>query len=350
MGCTSKFGGFLNGNKYNWIVFGQDNTEKNNEKEIIRIVKYDKQFNKLASVSLNGKQTYTTIPFDAGTLRMAESPTELAIASSRERYDGHQSNLSIILDIETMKIKNSIGSFPANHVSHSFNQFVKYNNKDYEYSWHSDWVFLEHGDAYPRGIALNKQVKRTETGKDMYGNKKEVLLQDYREQNIFPVTGGLGVNTTGINIGGFEVTNTGYLTAINSVNMSDVEEFTTYSIKFKTAKTQERDIILIYVDENGTIKQNKITNYFGKGTTVSIPKLLKINNNKYMVLWQEIRQNSSSLKYTFVNEKGDLIDKIYDKPNLRMSSTEPIILNNYVVLPTASASENKVTLYRIPLK
>lgn len=352
-----KFGGFLSGNKYNWIVFGESSTKETEDKEVLRIVKYDKQFNRLGSVSLTGKQTFTQIPFDAGSLRMAESPTELAIITSRERYDGHQSNLPIILDIETMSIKNNISAFPENHVSHSFNQFVKYDGRKYE--GYNDlglsWAFLEHGDAYPRGIALNIVEVVKEKHFDPQSNKWFDSSFDVSNENvILDVPGSIGANTTGINIGGFEITNQGHLTAINSVNFDNVKEFGTYSIEYKDSKKNERDIVLISNDMNGKATTNKITNYFGTGKTASIPKLLKISDNKFMVIWQEFGK-STSLKYTFVNEKGILIDKIYDKPDFRMSNVEPIILNNNVVLPvgTTQYKEDKdsyIILYRIPLK
>ena len=66
-----KFGGFYSGEKYNYIVFGQNNAEESDSKEVIRIVKYDKDFNRLAQASVN--DCYTNSPFDAGTLRDRKS-------------------------------------------------------------------------------------------------------------------------------------------------------------------------------------------------------------------------------------------------------------------------------------
>lgn len=97
------FGGFYSGVKYNYIAFGQENREEDNSKEVIRIVRYDKSFNRIDSVSVKGGESYTVVPFDAASGRMAEQGDTLVFHTSRERYtteDGlnHQSQLTIIVN------------------------------------------------------------------------------------------------------------------------------------------------------------------------------------------------------------------------------------------------------------
>lgn len=52
------FGGFYSGKEYNYIVFGQENIEENNNKEVIRIVKYDKDYNRIGNASIRGRKLY----------------------------------------------------------------------------------------------------------------------------------------------------------------------------------------------------------------------------------------------------------------------------------------------------
>ena len=45
------FSGFFAGEKYNYIAFGQSNKEEDDNKVVIKIVKYDKNFNKISSIT-----------------------------------------------------------------------------------------------------------------------------------------------------------------------------------------------------------------------------------------------------------------------------------------------------------
>lgn len=147
------FGSFYSGEKYNYIAFGQENREENDSKEVIRIVRYDKNFNRVDSVSIKGGESFTVEPFDAAAGRMAEFGDTLVLHTSRTRYTtedklNHQSQLTIIVNTKTMTVTNNLGRFQKNHVSHSFDQYVLFDGNTH--------VLVDHGDAYPRSIVLNK--------------------------------------------------------------------------------------------------------------------------------------------------------------------------------------------------
>ena len=63
----SLWGGFFAGEDYNFLIFGQSNPSESDSAEVIRVVKYDKDWNRLGQASLRGANT--VIPFDAGSLR-----------------------------------------------------------------------------------------------------------------------------------------------------------------------------------------------------------------------------------------------------------------------------------------
>ena len=71
------WGGFFAGETYNFFVFGQMNEEESNEKEVIRIVKYSKDWRRLGQASLFGANTAE--PFHASSLRFSEYDGELYI-------------------------------------------------------------------------------------------------------------------------------------------------------------------------------------------------------------------------------------------------------------------------------
>ena len=124
------WGGFFAGEDYNFVIFGQENPEENDSAEVIRVVKYAKDWRRLGQASLYGANT--TIPFDAGSLRMDEYDGYLYVRTSREMYasgDGlnHQANLTFSVRQSDMEITDSfsgVANTAAGYVSHSFNQFV----------------------------------------------------------------------------------------------------------------------------------------------------------------------------------------------------------------------------------
>ncbi|MHA0856743.1 hypothetical protein [Paenibacillus sp. CMAA1364] len=323
-----KFGGFYSGEKYNYIAFGQDNSEEKDNKEVIRIVRYDKSFKRIDSVSIKGGESFTVKPFDAGAGRMAEAEDTLVFHTSRERYttdDGlnHQSQLTIIVNTKTMTVTNDLGRFQENHVSHSFDQYVLFDG--------STHVLVDHGDAYPRSIVLNKEDGTS-----------------YSDVNLFDIPGKIGANTTGVSVGGFEMSSNSYIVAMNSINHSLVKEYTSYEMV--GLKKDQRDIILSVVPKDSTVVNNiTLAKYVGTNKIASIPKLVKITDNKMMVLWQEFDNdyNHGDVKYVLIDGAGKRLDSIQTIKNVVLSECNPIISGNKIVWYTNNNGYR--SFYTIPL-
>lgn len=66
----SLFGGFYSGEKYNFLVFGQNNPNEDDTVEVLRVVKYSKSWQKLGTASVRGENTYAI--FQSGSCRMTE--------------------------------------------------------------------------------------------------------------------------------------------------------------------------------------------------------------------------------------------------------------------------------------
>nr|QGT51084.1 hypothetical protein Firmicute1046_1600 [uncultured Firmicutes bacterium] len=352
-----KFGGFYSGKKYNYIAFGQNNDEESNSKEVIRIIKYDKNFNRIAQVSVT--DCYTTEPFNAGSLRMCENGNTLFIHTSRKRYlseDGlrHQSQLTIILDTDKMTVENDLGAFQPNHVSHSFNQFAIYDGENF--------VLLDLGDAYPRSVVLNKYegMNPEEWLSEYYGR----AVLKYTPTNLFVIPGEIGANCTGVMVGGFDYSDKNYLVAMNKTDHSKVTEYTSYEMK--GLDYDERDIVLLVSSKDNTdiskVKQVRLTNYIGKQQFGSKPYLVKLSNDRFLVLWEELEyitptkrdgnrvtyvttQGSSSftessdygptkctsngVKYVQVNGDGEIISDIRTRNDIKLSGDcQPTLIGN----------------------
>lgn len=326
------FGGFYSGEKYNYVAFGQDNREENDNKEVIRIVRYDKSFNRVDSVSIKGGESYTVEPFDAGSGRMAENGNTLVFHTSRTRYTtedklNHQSQLTIIVNTSTMTVTNDMGRFQKNHVSHSFDQYVLFDGNDH--------VLVDHGDAYPRSIVLNKGDGNT-----------------YNEVDLFNIPGKIGANATGVSIGGLEMSANNYIIAMNTIDHSLVKEYTSFDLV--GLERERRDIILSVIPKGNLTSDSARTitlaSYVNNNLNVaSIPKLVKISEDKMMVLWQEFDNDDQpgNLRYVIVDGEGKATGNINTIKHFALSESNPIMVGDKIVW--YANSNGSRLFYSIPL-
>lgn len=329
------FGGFFSGETFNFIVFGQSNEEEDIEKEVYRIVKYDKNFNKISHASILGSQCHTVEPFDAGSVAMAESGNELTVHTSRLRFtsdDGynHQSQFTVVLDTTSMTPTNNLKLFQDNHVSHSFNQFVQYEN--------GKRVLLDHGDAYPRCVLLSKYNGMSRNG-----------YENYTEVNLFDIPGETGANCTGVFLGGFEVSENNYIVSMNTIDHSKATAYDSYNIY--GLEYDLRDAILVTVPKNNLIKENVkhiyLTDYINNSKHASAPKLIKLSEKMFAVMWKEYnlvekedyfgtKYNSTEyngIRYVIVNENGDKLTSIKSlgKEALLSDDCQPLYTDQKII-------------------
>ena len=307
------FGGFYATDSNYYVVTGQKNTEENNNVEVYRITKYDKQWNRINTASLKGANT--TTPFDAGSCRMDMSGKYLLIRTCHEMYkytDGkiHQANVTIQIDTDTMNVTDShtkISNINEGYVSHSFNQFIKVED--------GHIISVDHGDANPRSIILLKYQTDMSEGKftpNYYQTpciQVPVLEFKYLKDKDHK-------NPTGASVGGFEISDDHYLVAGNNVKLD--ENFDSYNT---------RNIFVAAVDKSTSeVKTNYLTNYDEGEETTTTPQLVKISETRFMVLWTK----GDQVYYTLVNNKGEKIGEIHNfKGNL--ADCQPVVSGNKVV-------------------
>ena len=84
------YGGFYAGSDAYYVVEGQNNTEENDNKEVIRVIKYDKNWKKLgtAKIASGSGSEFKKVryPFDAGCVEMTEANGKLYIVTGHEGY------------------------------------------------------------------------------------------------------------------------------------------------------------------------------------------------------------------------------------------------------------------------
>ena len=253
------FGGVFFGEKYNFIVFGDTNYEEDDQREVFRIVKYSKDWERLGSTSIYGANTHIAV--DGGSLRMAEKDGNLYVYTCHTMYassrDGlhHQANLQIIVNQEAM-----VGAAnDNNYASHSFDQFVRADE--------SGVYYADLSDAYPRTVVLHNS--------------------DRKSLDALTIQGTIGDNSTGVTLGGLELSDKYVLLAGNTVDQSDAAAYD---------YDGQRNIFISVTDKalNNTVYRY-LTSYKGtEGIRPMTPQLIKADNDRFYVLWQEINDGDGT--------------------------------------------------------
>ena len=301
----SVFGGFYAVGDNYFVLTGQNNPSQSANVTCFAVTKYDKNWNEIAVAEL--KDCNTTVPFDAGSARFCHSGNYLLIRTCHEMYkssDGlnHQANVTIELDMTTMKITDyftDILNVNYGYVSHSFNQFIKVDSDKI--------VALDHGDAYPRSIALIKYKTSVSSGKFMPAYHQQCKVVD-----MLSIAGKTGDNTTNCSVGGFELTSSGYLAAINSTD----QQYGSSSV---------RNIYLSYCDkDSATPELRQITDYTKSG--VSTPQLVKISESRFVLLWYY----DGRVHYCETDNEGNLKGSIMSLEG-KLSDCQPIVYRDKLV-------------------
>lgn len=316
------FGGFYAMENSYYILSGQDNPDESASVECYRITKYDSDWNRLDSVGLY--DCNTTIPFRAGSARMAHSGNMLLIRTCHEMYttpdDGlrHQANVTIQVNTDTMQITDSFTDvmyYTAGYVSHSFNQFIQIEDDHI--------VAVDHGDAYPRCIVLIRYPTNVSSGKFFSWECEATGMQMF--------AGNIGENYTGASVGGFELSDSSYLVAYNSVPQDE---------HFRDYKT--RNIYVSVKDKaSGDVTIRQITDYAEGEFTASTPHLVKISGDSFLLLWSQY----GNVYYTELNGSGEPVSDTYCMQDSFLSDCKPVVFGDKVVWYTRENSV--ITFYEI---
>lgn len=323
----TRFGGCYFAQDYNFLVFGQENLDENDETEVIRIQKYSKDWEFIDSLSLYGENTYR--PFNAGSLRMTDTQGFLYVHTCHNMYGDsngshHQANMTFVVNIEDMSLDQIFSGVmnlsQAGYVSHSFNQFVV-NDDEYVYR-------VDHGDAYPRGISITKAA----VGAD---------ITDI--EYIVPITieGRVGSNTTGTSIGGTECSSENIIIAGNIY--ADAEN----------QRSSPRNIFINITNKDFSETKTITLTQFDKDSCVTArtPHLIKLDDNQFLVMWEEqnIQDNTYVTKMLTFNSYGNLMSDISQFP-LRLSDCVPILTSDGTIKWFTSNNESSVIYSVNPLK
>lgn len=296
----SIWGGFFAGENANYLIFGQENPNESDSLEVVRVVKYSKDWQRQGQASINGVNV--TVPFIHGCVRCAEYGGYLYIRTSHRMYkssDGKNHQASIAFAVRQSDMSITAASEDIGYVSHSFNQFILVDSDQ-------NIITVDHGDAFPRSIYLQKYKEKANVGTFGWANANSHILK---------FSGEIGNNNTGTSVGGFAETAQGYVTAYNDDGRSGM--------------AFPRHVYLGYTTKNGltsTVKKVSVS----EGCTT--PTLVPTGLNGGYILWNGSNGYGpdSALYYTTYSDGGSAgaVSTVADAP---LSDCQPIYWNGKVV-------------------
>ncbi len=299
------FGGFYESDDHYYVLSGDQNVEEDGDRIVYSVVKYDKSWNRLDSLELRG--CYTVYPFEDGSARMAMYGDYLYIYTCHTMYANAagvttQANASIVVDTKDMTYSDmnmGTASVEYGYVTNSLNQYIEIDGKDV--------ILVDHGNAYPRSVVLMRYNDAAASGQ---------LRGQCDYVDVLKIAGEVGDNNTGVSVGGLEIAADAYLVAGNTVIQD--ENFDQYDTS---------DVFIAAVDKDTLeVKVNKITSYVEGEDSSLTPQLVKINDNKFMLMWQSYEY----MNYVLVDGKGNVISDIYTM-DAYTSDCQPIVVGNKVV-------------------
>ena len=346
----SVWGGFYKGNDAYYLVEGENNTAEDDEAEVIRVIKYDFDWNRLGAAKITGDPNLfggeVRYPFDYSNVNFAEYDGTLCIVTGHEGYvddyygQGHQGFLMIAVDESTME-----GGIVSCDLWHSFAQYIRADGSDLYVLEQSD------GNRCTQLSRFNADTQKWDASFSVldYGGNKDSAWAIA----CYATVDGLELSKDNVLCIGGSIDQSLY----DSVREKDVP----YNIYLTVTPKSDMS------GEATTLKW--LTDYEDVNKRFSNIKLTKINDDRFLVSWSENDGLSDltdkndlfsgdTIHYVFIDGNGDkLTDEFTAKGHV--SDCQPIVkgsdvtffsskfgaLNFYII--DANSGELSKKAYRI---
>ena len=287
------------GDGYIYLLTGEDNSEENPAKEVIRISRYTTGLSAAGSVGFRADAVEDKIetPFRSSNARLAIVGDQLFIHTARRMFIGddglrHQSNLTLQVNKDLSGSVTAKGPF-YNWASHSFKQFVM--------PYGSGVVYVDHGDAYPRTIQIGAAAVA------------DARVPTDRKASLLDLLGTKGENYTGATVGGAAISgSTAAVVGRAAPHNHAVQGITGY--KDQNAAGQSVSNVYVALSNlsttplsNGTTFKWLTNNHPTlSDTVVQEPTVTAISGNRFAVLWATQKADGSGkrLEYRLLSSTG----------------------------------------------
>lgn len=315
------YGGFYRGQDACYLIFGQSNTDEDDSREIVRVVKYDNNWNRVGAASIAGRSEFgmqVRYPFEYGNVSAAECGGMLYIVTGHEGYvdesvgTGHQGMLMFAVNESSMT-----GQIVDADLWHSFSQHIVVKDKDHIY-------VLEESEG-------SRQTQITlKTSTDLVGKTIPVLPYGGSRDSVWAIP--TYASADAIAYSGDSVLAVG--TSIDQSRYSDENYNKTYNIYVTVTPMGS------FSEEATTVRW--LTDY-SSGESFDNVKMTKINDNKFIVSWEMGGTVTSQaadgdldsmsdhvLHYICINGHGEKIGTEHTAA-AALSDCEPIVKDGKVI-------------------
>ena len=326
------WGGFYAGTNGYYVVEGQNNTAESNTAEVIRVIRYDTNWNRKAAAKITGDEKFghqVRYPFDVGCVEMAEYNGKLYVVTGHEGYvdpaynQGHQGFLMIEVNESTM-----IGRIADADLWHSFAQYIQ--NKD-------SWLYVLEQSEGSRCTKLTRY-----DGNTLNSTSLNVLQYGGSRTSAWAISCYASVDALAVSADHVFCLGT----SIDQTKYDEVTSDTPHNIYLTITPTAD------FSESATTVRW--LTDYSSGGKSFLGAKITKINDNRFMISWEEYGTeqtpslddglSSSILHYLFIDGKGNKVSKEYTAA-APLSDCQPIVKGSMVVYYASNA--NMVNFYTI---
>ena len=309
------YGGCFSGAAYNYVLFGQTNYEKNSAKEVVRVVKYTKDWIRVGAVSICGCNTAE--PFFGSNSDLSEWGNKVFVRMGHKTYSGCQACMTFSFDSSTMTFKD-----------------VSCNDKVTETSCYANSaaVFIDASD----GRITVADHSMTDPYAAVVSRYSNVASQDkfnsytYKAMALEP-----GKGT--VSLGGLESSSQYYL-LVGAASPQD-------------GSSPNKNVFISAVPK-GTIVSGTDTAYltgyaYGDGYTVTTPYIVKVTDDSFVVIWEARKgySDTQEVNYAYVDGAGNLRGEV-KKISGCLSDCQPMNIAGNICWYTTDGATMKI--YSIP--
>lgn len=310
-----------------YVLFGRANPGEDDSRDVVAVRRYDRSWRLLGTAYVKGgaSQEFKGIflPFDGASPRMALVGRRLVVHMSRLLYaiDGvhHQSDFTFEVNVDTMKATPFAELGGAPYASHSFAQFVAVNR--------GDLVFIDQGDAYPRGIEMS--VMRG------YPAERDVTAYD-----LFDFNGALGDNDTGASVDGLVSGPSGVVVLGTSVPQPD-------SPNGPFHPRESRNVYAIAADPStGRGAVRWVTRFAPDGPdNAQAPRAVQLAPDRFAVIFSVLRRGAYRLEYRLIDSAGQMLAHA-TFPRVEIESpSDPLLFKGKLYWLSRTSQNASVYLY-----
>lgn len=329
----SFWGGFYAGSDAYYLVEGQMNTDESYTAEVIRVIKYDTSWNRLGAAIITGNPNLfgaeVRSPFRSGCVEMSEHNGTLYIVTGHEGYvdpmfgQGHQGFLMIAVDEATMT-----GSIVDADLWHSFAQYIVCKDSDLYVLQQSE------GSRYTK-------LSKYDTG-NLESTSLPILKYGGSDASAWATACYASVD--GMAVSSDNVLCLG--TSIDQSKYDSVSQDMAHNIYLTVTPISN------FSEEATTVKW--LTNYSGDGKSFLGTKITKVNDNRFMISWEEYKTSQTAsvddvlsacvLHYVFIDGAGNVVSSEFTQA-APISDCQPIVKGSKIVYYASNA--NMVNFYSI---